>query len=83
MGFFDQSAFTVGPLGDVSRRYLTDEQTLVKELAEEAHAGQSTRDKIQATAVTLVSAVRKTRPTRAVSMLSCSNTTCHPREAYC
>ena len=59
MGFFDQSAFTVGPLGDVSRRYLTDEQTLVKELAEEAHAGQSTRDKIQATAVTLVSAVRK------------------------
>ena len=46
MGFFDQSAFTVGPLGDVSRRYLTDEQTLVKELAEEAHAGQSTRDKI-------------------------------------
>ena len=59
MGFVDQSAFTVAPLGNVSRRYLADEQTLVRELAAEAHVGQSARGKIQATAVTLVSAVRK------------------------
>ena len=59
MGFVDQRAFTVAPLDNVSRRYLADEQTLVRELAEQADVGQSARDKIQGTAATLVRAVRK------------------------
>ena len=59
MGFTDQSAFTVAPLGNISRKYLADEQMLVTELAEEADVGAPVRAKIQATAATLVRAVRK------------------------
>ena len=59
MGFADQSAYTVGPLHNISRRYLADEQSLVRDLAEQADAGESAREKIQGTAATLVRAVRK------------------------
>jgi RHH-type proline utilization regulon transcriptional repressor/proline dehydrogenase/delta 1-pyrroline-5-carboxylate dehydrogenase len=59
MGRTDQSAFTVPPLENVSRRYLADEQSLVTELAEEADVGEPGRKRIQATAATLVRAVRK------------------------
>ena len=59
MGFVDQSAFMVAPLDNISRRYLADEHALVTELAEEADVGELAREKIQATAATLVRAVRK------------------------
>jgi RHH-type proline utilization regulon transcriptional repressor/proline dehydrogenase/delta 1-pyrroline-5-carboxylate dehydrogenase len=59
MGLTDQSAYTVPPLENVSRRYLADEQSLVTELAEEADVGEAGRKRIQATAATLVRAVRK------------------------
>ncbi len=59
MGFVDQSAFTVAPLDNISRRYLADEHSLVTELAEEADVGRPAREKIQTTAATLVRAVRK------------------------
>jgi RHH-type proline utilization regulon transcriptional repressor/proline dehydrogenase/delta 1-pyrroline-5-carboxylate dehydrogenase len=44
---------------DIGRRYLADEQKLVNELAEQADAGASAREKIQQTAATLVRAVRR------------------------
>jgi hypothetical protein len=56
MGLTDQSAYTVPPLENVSRRYLADEQSLVTELAEEADVGEAGRKRIQATAATLVRA---------------------------
>jgi len=59
MGFVDQSAFMVAPLDNISRRYLADEHALVTELAAEADVGGPAREKIQATAATLVRAVRK------------------------
>ena len=59
MGLSDQSASTLAPLDNISRRYLADEQSLVTELAEEADVGEPGRKKIQATAATLVRAVRK------------------------
>ena len=59
MEFTDQSAYTLAPLNDISRRYLADEQSLVRELAEIADAGEPVREKIQGTAATLVRAVRK------------------------
>jgi RHH-type proline utilization regulon transcriptional repressor/proline dehydrogenase/delta 1-pyrroline-5-carboxylate dehydrogenase len=59
MRFTDQSAFNLPPLNEVSRRYLADEQSLVTDLAEMADTGESVREKIQATAATLVRAVRK------------------------
>lgn len=59
MGFTDQSAFTLAPLGNISRKYLADEQSLVTKLAEAADVGESVRAKVQATAATLVRAVRK------------------------
>lgn len=59
MGLADQTALTIAPLDDVSRRYLADERSLVTELAEEADVGEQAREKIQATAAVLVRAVRK------------------------
>ncbi len=59
MGFADQSAYTVRPLNNISRRYLADEQSLVTDLAEQADSGESAREKIQGTAATLVRGVRK------------------------
>lgn len=59
MRFTDHSYFKAGPLGQVSDRYLADEETLVNELIGIADAGQSVRTKIQETAATLVRAVRR------------------------
>jgi len=59
MGFSKQNAFTVAPLGSISRRYLADEQVLARELAEQADTGEAVREKCQGMAATLVRAVRK------------------------
>jgi hypothetical protein len=39
MRFADQSAYTVGPLHKISRRFLAEEQSLVIELTDEAAIG--------------------------------------------
>jgi len=59
MSFSRQDIATLAPLGGISRRYLADEQELVRELAEQADAGQSVREKCQGMAAMLVRAVRK------------------------
>ncbi len=59
MGFIEQGAYTLAPLDQVSRRYLADEQSLVRELADMADVGEASRAKIRDTAVILVEAVRK------------------------
>jgi len=59
MRFTDHSYIKAGPLGQVSDKYLADEESLVNELIEMADSGQSARTKIQGTAATLVRAVRR------------------------
>ena len=59
MRFTDHSYVKAGPLGHVSDKYLTDEESLVNLLIEIADSGQSARTKIQGTAAMLVRAVRK------------------------
>ncbi len=59
MKFTQQPSISTEPLGNVSRRYLAAETTLVAELAEMADTGASARRKIQDTAADLVRAVRR------------------------
>ncbi len=59
MGFAEQSAYRLAQPDQVSRRFLADDQALVRELADMADAGESQRDKIRDTAATLVKAVRR------------------------
>jgi len=59
MKFTDQFHCRIEPLGRVSERYLADEQSLVRELAEAAGVGESLGQKIKATAELLVREVRK------------------------
>ncbi|HLU06055.1 MAG TPA: bifunctional proline dehydrogenase/L-glutamate gamma-semialdehyde dehydrogenase PutA [Woeseiaceae bacterium] len=59
MKISDQFACSLDPLKPVNDRYLADEQSLVRELAQLVDAGESLRSKIQATAELLVHDVRK------------------------
>ncbi|MDH3748352.1 MAG: bifunctional proline dehydrogenase/L-glutamate gamma-semialdehyde dehydrogenase PutA [Gammaproteobacteria bacterium] len=59
MQFTAQAAAMPSPIPHIDDRYLSDEETLVKELATAADPGDAARKKIQATAATLVQAVRK------------------------
>ena len=55
----DQFACSLDPLEPVNNRYLADEQSLVRELAQLADPGDSLRSRIRATAELLVHDVRK------------------------
>ena len=59
MHFTAQAAATSSSIPHIDDRYLSDEESLVKELTNAADPGDSARKKIQATAATLVRAVRK------------------------
>ena len=59
MKFTDQPSAAAKPLGGISDSYLTDEASLVAELAVAADAGETTRALIQDTARLLVEAVRR------------------------
>jgi RHH-type proline utilization regulon transcriptional repressor/proline dehydrogenase/delta 1-pyrroline-5-carboxylate dehydrogenase len=58
MRFTDQPAAKPGRIPYLNDLYLADEQALVRELVAAADAGMSVREKIQATAIQLVQAVR-------------------------
>ncbi|NNC76584.1 MAG: bifunctional proline dehydrogenase/L-glutamate gamma-semialdehyde dehydrogenase PutA [Woeseiaceae bacterium] len=59
MRFTEQPAAQPGTISNLNERYLCDEETLVRELAEQADAGKAARRKIRELAATLVQAVRK------------------------
>jgi RHH-type proline utilization regulon transcriptional repressor/proline dehydrogenase/delta 1-pyrroline-5-carboxylate dehydrogenase len=59
MSFVDQPAAREGRISYINDRFLADEATLVRELADAADPGASGRQKIQTTAAQLVAAVRK------------------------
>jgi len=59
MSFVDQPAARESSISYINEHYLTDEQEIVRQLAEEADPGASTRRKIMETAAQLVRAVRK------------------------
>ena len=59
MSFVDQPAACEGRILTINDDYLTDEATLVRELADAADPGAASREKIQATAAQLVSSVRR------------------------
>ena len=59
MRFVDQPAAREGRIPTIHDLYLTDEQALVRELADAADPGDSGRQKIHATAAQLVQAVRR------------------------
>lgn len=59
MKFTEQGSASTHPLGKVSKLYLADEAALLNRLAAEADAGEAGRAQIQATATTLVEAVRR------------------------
>ena len=59
MSFLDQPAARESSIPYINENYLADEQALVRQLAEEADPGESTREKILHTATQLVHAVRK------------------------
>ena len=58
MRYCDQSAISLKSLGDVNRRYLSDEAELLSDLAAIADPGTVSRERIQITAGDLVRAVR-------------------------
>ncbi len=59
MSFTDQAAARQGSMSTINDSYLSDEATLVQELADAADPGDTARTKIQATAAQLVEAVRR------------------------
>jgi len=59
MSFVDQPAARDGRISYIDDLFLTDEATLVRELADAADPGEAGRQKIQTTAAQLVAAVRK------------------------
>ncbi len=59
MRFSDQPAAREGRISSIHDLYLSDEQALVRELADAADPGESGRKKIHATAAKLVQAVRR------------------------
>ncbi len=59
MRFVDQPAGVAGTIQGLNRRYLADEEALVRELTAIADPGDAARDKIQGTAANLVRAVRR------------------------
>jgi len=59
MSFVDQPAAREGRISYINDLFLTDEATLVRELADAADPGASGQQKIQTTAAQLVAAVRK------------------------
>src|SRR5690606_32196808 len=59
MKISDQFACSLDPLKPVNDRYLADEQSLVRELAQTADAGESLGKKIRDTEELLVHEVRK------------------------
>ena len=59
MRFVDQPAGRPDAIQGLNARYLADEASLVRELAEIADPGDAAREKIQGTAANLVRAVRK------------------------
>jgi RHH-type proline utilization regulon transcriptional repressor/proline dehydrogenase/delta 1-pyrroline-5-carboxylate dehydrogenase len=61
MRFTDQPAAKPGRIPYLNDLYLAEEQALVRELVAAADAGMSVREKVQATAVQLVQAVRKAK----------------------
>jgi RHH-type proline utilization regulon transcriptional repressor/proline dehydrogenase/delta 1-pyrroline-5-carboxylate dehydrogenase len=61
MRFTDQPAAKPGRIPYLNDLYLADEQALVRELVAAADAGMSVREKIKATAVQFVQAVRKAK----------------------
>ena len=61
MRFTDQAAAKPGAIPTINDLYLTDEATLVRELADAADSGEAMRSKIQETASELVRGVRKNK----------------------
>ncbi|MEE4162893.1 MAG: bifunctional proline dehydrogenase/L-glutamate gamma-semialdehyde dehydrogenase PutA [Woeseiaceae bacterium] len=59
MRFVDQPAAMPAAIPDLNNRYLADEESLVRELADIADPGDALRDKIRSTAAELVHAVRR------------------------
>jgi RHH-type proline utilization regulon transcriptional repressor/proline dehydrogenase/delta 1-pyrroline-5-carboxylate dehydrogenase len=63
MSFVDQPSAREGSIAYINDLFLADEATLVRKLADAADPGEVARKKIQATAVQLVTAVRKNSKT--------------------
>jgi len=59
MRFVDQPAAMPAAIPDLNNRYLADEESLVRELADIADPGDALRDQIRSTAAELVHAVRR------------------------